>query len=167
MFERLGSRSHNSSCTRCHKTETMTRTTLSSLEIHRLDLEDGAPAEELAGYMVEHSPAFDVKKYGFQEFAEFLNYAQDKHVVRIEPDEEKGLIVFLGAEFYPPALPEAPPTPPHEEEEDEKRHRRSRNRCVARRANAPRRPRAKGRRCAGRAARRRNSRPLTLARLAR
>ncbi len=29
-------------------------------------------------------------------------FAQDRLVVRAEPDEEKGLIVFLGAEFYPP-----------------------------------------------------------------
>ena len=47
--------------------------------------------------------------YGFQEFSEFLNYAQDKLVVRVEPDEEKGLMVYLGAEFYPPAVPEPPP----------------------------------------------------------
>ncbi len=46
--------------------------------------------------------------YGFQEFSEFLNYAQDKLVVRVVPDEEKGLMVYLGAEFYPPAVPEAP-----------------------------------------------------------
>jgi len=36
-----------------------------------------------------------------------LNYAQDKSVVRVEPDEEKGLMVYLGAEFHPPAVPEA------------------------------------------------------------
>ena len=44
-------------------------------------------------------------QFGFQEFTEFLNFAQDKLVVRIEADEEKGLTVFLGAEFYPPAPP--------------------------------------------------------------
>jgi hypothetical protein len=32
-------------------------------------------------------------------------------VVRVEPDEEKGPIVFMGAEFYPPAEPERPPEP--------------------------------------------------------
>jgi len=44
-----------------------------------------------------------------------LNFAQDKLLVRIEPDEEKGLLVHLGAEFYPPALPEEPPAPAEEE----------------------------------------------------
>ena len=42
--------------------------------------------------------------------------------VRIEPDEEKGLLVSLGAEFYPPAPPEPPPAPLNPEiveEEDE------------------------------------------------
>jgi hypothetical protein len=47
-----------------------------------------------------------------------LNYAQDKTVVRTEPDEERGLIVYLGAEFYPPALPEPAPESMYEEEEE-------------------------------------------------
>jgi hypothetical protein len=81
------------------------------LETHRLQLDSGCLAEELAAWVSEEQPDFDWKKYGFQEFTEFLNFAQDKLLVRIEPDEEKGLLVFLGAEFYPPALPE-PPEPP-------------------------------------------------------
>ncbi len=89
------------------------------LETHRLDLENGVLAEELAGWMQEEHPSFDPKNLGFQEFSEYLNYAQDKLVVRIEPDEEKGLIVYLGAEFYPPALPE-PPESEFPNEEDEK-----------------------------------------------
>jgi len=42
--------------------------------------------------------------------------------VRVEPDAEKGLVVYLGAEFYPPAIPEAPveERQSHEPEEDEK-----------------------------------------------
>jgi hypothetical protein len=40
--------------------------------------------------------------------------------VRVEPDEEKGLVVYLGAEFYPPAVPEPPAEQHIEEEEDEK-----------------------------------------------
>jgi hypothetical protein len=49
-----------------------------------------------------------------------LNYAQDKSLVRIQADEEKGLIVFLGAEFHPPAAPPEPEEPAIiEEEEDE------------------------------------------------
>jgi uncharacterized protein (TIGR00288 family) len=89
------------------------------LETHRLEMENGVLAEDLAAWVTEEHPNFDSKNFGFQEFTEFLNYAQDKVVVRIEPDEEKGLIVFLGAEFYPPALPE-PKESEFPEEEDEK-----------------------------------------------
>jgi uncharacterized protein (TIGR00288 family) len=89
------------------------------LETHRMELEEGATAEELEGWMQAEFPDFDLSKYGFQQFSEFLNYAQDKTVVRTEPDEERGIIVHLGAEFYPPALPERAPEPMPEEEEDE------------------------------------------------
>src|SRR4029079_19590299 len=80
------------------------------LEMHRLEIEDGSPADHLLEWMKAEHPDFDYLKYGFQEFAEFLNFAQDKTVVRMEPDEERGLVVFLGAEFYPP------PPPPRIEE---------------------------------------------------
>jgi uncharacterized protein (TIGR00288 family) len=90
------------------------------LEVHRLDVENGAPAEQLEQWMQEEHPTFAVADIGFQEFAEFLNYAQDKLVVRIEPDEDK-VTVYLGAEFYPPALPERPPEPTAEEEEEEEK----------------------------------------------
>src|SRR5947209_11441200 len=90
------------------------------LETHRMELEEGATAEELEGWMQAEYPEFDLSKYGFQQFSEFLNYAQDKTVVRTEPDEERGLIVQLGAEFYPPALPPQPAAEAMpEEEEDE------------------------------------------------
>ena len=88
------------------------------LETHRMELEEGATAEELEQWMQAEHPEFDLSKYGFQQFSEFLNYAQDKTVVRTEPDEERGLIVHLGAEFYPPALPE-PVAEVIIEEEDE------------------------------------------------
>ncbi len=88
------------------------------LETHRLELESGVPAEDLEQWMQAEHPDFDLAKYGFQQFSEFLNYAQDKTVVRTEPDEERGLIVYLGAEFYPPALPEPAPEPMYEEEEE-------------------------------------------------
>jgi uncharacterized protein (TIGR00288 family) len=77
------------------------------LETHRLEIDNGAVADDLAAWVKEEQPDFDWKKYGFQEFGELLNYAQDKSVVRIEPDEEKGLMVYLGGEFHPPAVPEA------------------------------------------------------------
>src|ERR1700761_9181324 len=89
------------------------------LETHRMELENGAGADELEQWVQQENPEFSLQRYGFQRFAEFLNYAQDKTVVRTEPDEERGLIVSLGAEFYPPALPPPPPEPVLEEEEDE------------------------------------------------
>lgn len=77
------------------------------LEVHRLEFEEaGQRADDLAAWMVEEYPEFDYRKYGFQSFNEFLNYAQDRTVVRLEPHPEGGLAVTLGAEFYPPALPQ-------------------------------------------------------------
>ena len=89
------------------------------LETHRLEMEDGSLADNVAAWMRDEHPNFDYKSYGFQEFAEFLNYAQDKLIVRIEPDEEKGLMVYLGGEFYPPAIPEPPKSEEPEEEIEE------------------------------------------------
>jgi len=90
------------------------------LEIHRLEMDNGAPAEELAEFVHQDHPNFDLRQYGFQEFGELLNYAQDKGLVRVQADEEKGLTVFLGAEFHPPAAPPPEPTVEQiEEEEDE------------------------------------------------
>jgi uncharacterized protein (TIGR00288 family) len=89
------------------------------LETHRMELEEGASTEELEQWMTAEHPDFNLARLGFQQFSEFLNYAQDKTVVRTELDEERGLIVHLGAEFYPPALPETPPEPPLDEEEYE------------------------------------------------
>jgi len=90
------------------------------LETHRLEMENGVLLDDLAGWVQTEVPNFSAAAYGFQEFSEFLNYAQDKLVVRVEPDEEKGPIVFMGAEFYPPAEPERPPEEHAEEEENEK-----------------------------------------------
>jgi uncharacterized protein (TIGR00288 family) len=90
------------------------------LETHRLEMENGAAADDLEAWMQAEAPNFSAAAYGFQEFSEFLNYAQDKLVVRVEPDEEKGLVVYLGAEFYPPAVPEPPAPESHEPLEDER-----------------------------------------------
>jgi uncharacterized protein (TIGR00288 family) len=91
------------------------------LETHRLDMESGCLADQLEGWVQEEHPDFRTASYGFQEFAELLNFAQDKALVRGEPDEEKGLLVFLGAEFYPPAPPPQPEpeAAAPEQEEDE------------------------------------------------
>ena len=78
-----------------------------------MELENGVTADELAGW-VHAETNIDPQQYGFQQFSEFLMFAQDRLVVRVEPDEEKGLMVFLGAEFYPPALPGTPAPPPAE-----------------------------------------------------
>jgi uncharacterized protein (TIGR00288 family) len=89
------------------------------LENHRLEMEDGVTAEELQAWVKEESPAFDWTAFGFQEFSEFLNYAQDKTVVRVVPDETTGLTIFLGAEFHPPAVPEPEPVVIPEEIDEE------------------------------------------------
>jgi uncharacterized protein (TIGR00288 family) len=85
------------------------------LEIHRIELDNGAPADEVFDYVKQERPEFEPGKYGFQEFIELLNYAQDKGLVRIQPDEERGLMVHLGAEFHPPAAPPEP-EPVHTDE---------------------------------------------------
>ena len=87
------------------------------LENHRFEMEEGALAEDLQNWFKEDQPEFDWKTFGFQEFSEMLNFAQDKGVVKIQPDE-KGLQVTLGTEFHPPAIPDAPP-PREIEPEDE------------------------------------------------
>ena len=89
------------------------------LETHRLEVDDGVAAEALADWVKQEHPDYDWKQYGFQEFSELLNYAQDKLVVRVNPHEEKGLMVYLGPEFHPPAPPEPPPEPAIEEEVEE------------------------------------------------
>jgi uncharacterized protein (TIGR00288 family) len=90
------------------------------LESHRLEMEEGVLAEDLLAFVKEEQPTFDWKNFGFQEFSELLNFAQDKGVTRIQPDEERGLTVFLGAEFHPPAIPDAPVRHTHEVEQEER-----------------------------------------------
>jgi hypothetical protein len=93
------------------------------LENHRLEIENGCPVEDLAAWFKAERPNYDISAYGFQAFSEFLNYAQDKTVVRMEPHEEQGvMIVSLGAEFYPPAVPPAPEPPPAAEVEEEEEY---------------------------------------------
>ena len=89
------------------------------LETHRFEVDNGAPADELAEWVKEEQPRLDWRQHGFQEFSELLNYAQDKGLVRIQPDEERGLTVYLGSEFHPPAPPPEPEPVLQVEEEDE------------------------------------------------
>src|SRR5262249_50033720 len=86
------------------------------LEIHRIEMEDGAAADDLAHWLQEEFPNFDIKNFGFQGFIEFLTFAQDSYVVRLERKED-GTTVYLGTEFYPPALPPEPEPEPEEEED--------------------------------------------------
>jgi hypothetical protein len=81
------------------------------LESHRIEMDDGCSGDTLAEWVKAEQPNFDWKSYGFQEFSEFLNYAQDKMLVRVEPQGETGLLVHLGPEFHPPAVPEPEPAP--------------------------------------------------------
>jgi uncharacterized protein (TIGR00288 family) len=78
------------------------------LETHRIEIDCGCLADDLEAWARTEHPVFEPGKYGFQEFSELLNYAQDKSLVRVVPDEQRGLLVYLGGEFYPPA-PEAVP----------------------------------------------------------
>jgi uncharacterized protein (TIGR00288 family) len=89
------------------------------LETHRMEVDEGVASDALAEWVKQEHPDYDWKQYGFQEFSELLNYAQDKLVVRINADEEKGLTVYLGPEFHPPAPPEPPPETIVEEEVEE------------------------------------------------
>jgi hypothetical protein len=89
------------------------------LETHRIEMDEGQTADRLAEWMQSEYPDFDYKQFGFQAFTELLNFAQDKSVVRVEPTEDAGLMVHLGAEFHPPAVPEPEPEPIPAEEEDD------------------------------------------------
>ena len=129
------------------------------LETHRLEVDNGAPAEELANWVKEEQPEFDWKKFGFQEFGELLNFAQDKGVVRVEPVEEKGLMVYLGAEFHPPAVPEPPPAVISDEEPTEEPQPLIMGQPASELAKASRRPRRKTAAAGAGGASRRQSRP--------
>jgi uncharacterized protein (TIGR00288 family) len=87
------------------------------LETHRLELDEGSDADSLADWVKQEHPHFDWSQYGFQEFSELLNYAQDKSLVRVQADGEN-LMVYLGAEFHPPAAPPEPEREPLLEEEE-------------------------------------------------
>jgi uncharacterized protein (TIGR00288 family) len=89
------------------------------LETHRFEVDGGALADELAEWVRQEHPGFDSTKYGFQQFTELLNFAQDKGLVKMQADEEKGFIAYLGSEFHPPAPPPEPVVESAPEEEEE------------------------------------------------
>jgi len=63
-------------------------------------------------YVERTEPGFDEKRYGFGQFAELLNYAQDLSLVRLEPDANAVLRVYPGSQFTPSRamVPSASPT---------------------------------------------------------
>jgi hypothetical protein len=75
------------------------------LETHRMEVDGGVHVDQLAEWVAQESPNFDWKQFGFQEFGELLNFAQDKLLVRLEPNQDGTITVGLGAEFHPPAVP--------------------------------------------------------------
>ncbi|MEE8176842.1 MAG: NYN domain-containing protein [Acidobacteriota bacterium] len=50
-------------------------------------------------YVARLEPDFEESRYGFGQFAELLNYAQDVGMIRLEPDAQSVLRVFPGAQF--------------------------------------------------------------------
>jgi len=62
-------------------------------------------------YVERLEPGFDEKRYGFGQFAELLNYAQDLSLVRLEPDENAVLRVNPGTQFTPTRSMTPPPRP--------------------------------------------------------
>jgi len=54
---------------------------------------------EVKDYVRRLEPDFDEKRYGFSQFAELLNFAQDVGLVRLEPDAESVLQVRPGIQF--------------------------------------------------------------------
>jgi len=59
----------------------------------------GIPAREVEAVVTAADPDFKETDYGFSEFAEVLNYAHDKRLVRVEADLEHGLRYYPGDEL--------------------------------------------------------------------
>jgi uncharacterized protein (TIGR00288 family) len=85
-----------------------------ALEAHRYEMEmgDGVEPGDLAQWIATEHPGFDVHSYGFPGFHEFLTYSEKKGVVSVKKEEERGIVVYLGREFFPP------PAPKEEKEEE-------------------------------------------------
>lgn len=81
------------------------------VDIYKLDLEDGATADDLAAWVAKIHPGFDPQKFGFQTFPELLNYAQDNFVIRVEADPSRGMIAYPPADPEPAAPVEPAPAP--------------------------------------------------------
>ena len=69
------------------------------------DLWGQLDANAVKDYVQRLDPDFDEKRYGFSQFAELLNYAQDLGLARLEPDVNSVLRVFPGTQFTPMRSP--------------------------------------------------------------
>ncbi len=69
----------------------------------------GIPGKEVAALFHAAHPGFEENDYGFTEFEELLNLAQDKALVNIEADPERGLRVFPGPELGAAPAPSSEP----------------------------------------------------------
>ena len=78
-----------------------------ALEAHRYEMEmgDGVEPGDLAQWIATEHPGFDVHNYGFPGFHEFLTFSEKKGVVSVKREEERGVVVYLGREFFPPPAP--------------------------------------------------------------
>ncbi len=78
-----------------------------ALEAHRYEMEmgDGVEIVDLSEWMTTEHPGFDVHNYGFPGFHEFLTFSEKKGVVSVKKEEERGVVVYLGREFFPPPAP--------------------------------------------------------------
>jgi uncharacterized protein (TIGR00288 family) len=102
----------------------------------------GLPARELAALFGAAYPDFQLQDYGFTEFEELLNLAQDKGLLRNEAEAERGLRVYPGPELEStePAIPvPAAVATPAETEAPRKK-------ATRRRSGSSRRPGSSGRR---------------------
>jgi len=71
------------------------------------------------GYVEHLEPGFDEQRYGFAQFAELLNYAQDLSMVRLEADADEVLRVYPGLQFTPSRTTVAVVVPETEKEPTE------------------------------------------------
>lgn len=109
----------------------------------------GLPARELAALFRAAYPEFQLQDYGFTEFEELLNLAQDKGLLRNDAEGEKGLRVYPGPELdenpfqFAPAPEEAVETAaPVAAEEAPKKPARRRPSGGSRRSGSPSRRRS-------------------------
>ena len=111
----------------------------------------GIPGKELSALFHAAHQGFNHQKYGFTGFEELINLAQDKGMVRIDADVDRGLRVFPGPDLHTVELPpegaahvEVVESLPAEEAATEPAKRRRRP-TRSRRSSGPRRrsPRSK------------------------